>query len=410
MGTQSSTLRPPPDPARTALVDPKTGMLTRDGFWFLYLQFRAVQAAEGTAILEAVDSGTELALSPELRDLFKQQVSFLEAPPVITRADLEEVFKAVELTQSHGITEAQLEEVAQLGIVGDLASLLPRILDLERLMVLINDTSQFAGGGGTVLVGTHADRLAIDASTVGIGTVFFETDRTVFYIAVDAGSGLHKWVYASGVFSSTLSGIPTLGANDVNFLFGATDYLHLWRWTGAAWHFAPGDPGSGFIVAGSPVGGAWAACTGGSVTIATDAGGTTSVTTPNLTGEVFIKGGSPAGQQVATRPTWETASATEDDTHDHTYGGTTDPVGDHSHALNTFTNIWSLQTGATLFAETGVVSPTQDAGAHSHTYSGTTNNDTHNHTLTDANARLKVPSEANGGLPLRISLTWYIRL
>lgn len=414
MGTVTSSLRTIPDPARTQFVNPKTGMLTNDGFWALYLMFRQVQASEGTAILEAFDEGTETALSPQIADLFKTTVGYLESPPLVTKDDLTQIMANVALEQSLGITRSQLEEVETLAVIGDYTSLAPRISDLENLVAMINDASTFKStGGGAVLVGTHAARLLLDPGSYDFGTLFFETDRTVFYIVLDNGSGVHVWKYACGEYADVLANIPGgLGANDTGFLFGATDYLHLWRWAGAAWHFAPGDTGSGMIVATgngiAPFGGAWAFCDGSGATVATDAGGTTAVVTPNLTGEVFIKGGISVGQEVAVRATWEATAKTDDITHNHTYSGSTDGVGDHQHGIITLVNDFQLLTGGTAASLSNVA--TQNAGAHFHTItSQTTDDETHHHSLTNANAQLKVPSESNGGLPLRIGLGWYIR-
>lgn len=138
MGTQSSSLRPVPDPARTAIVDPKTGMLTTDGFWFLYLLFRGAQAAEGTAILEAIDAGTEGTLIPQIRDLFREQVSFLEAPPLVTKQQIEDTLSLGQFEQP-GVIGSQLEEVSRLSYIGDTTSLLQRLEALEKLVATIND-------------------------------------------------------------------------------------------------------------------------------------------------------------------------------------------------------------------------------------------------------------------------------
>ncbi len=406
MGTQSSSLRPPPDPARSALVDPKTGMLTHDGFWFLYLLFRGAQFAEGTAILEAIDTGTESTLTPAIQDLMRAQVSYLGDPPLVTKAQLEEVMKAVQLEQSQGVTQRQLEEVRTLGITEDPASILPRLLDLERLVAI---GEQFPTQQSLVLVGTHAQRLAYTPTEAG--QLWWETDRTVMYISADS-SGI-KWFYSSGTYSDVLANIPTdlVATTDVGFLFGSTDYWHTWRWAGTQWHYAPGDSGAGYIVAtiALPTGGAWGLCTGGAYSVTTDAGGLASVTTPDLTADVFIRGGVPLGQQAASRPTWEAAARTDGESaHTHAVSGTTDPVGDHAHTIAT-TPVSTAIPGAG--SPDVVTSPTGNAGAHDHTYGTISASGTvHSHPLSDANAQLKVPSDANGGVPLRISVYWYMRL
>lgn len=57
---------------------------------------------------------------------------------------------------------------------------------------------------------------------------------------------------------------PTLAVGDAGFLFYATDYQHLYRWSGTAWAYAPGDDGSGYFGFWSeaPTTGFWQLCDG----------------------------------------------------------------------------------------------------------------------------------------------------
>ena len=51
-----------------------------------------------------------------------------------------------------------------------------------------------------------------------------------------------QWVYLHGMYEAPLADIPAdLGELDGGFLFRATDYDRIWRWTGTAWERAPGE-------------------------------------------------------------------------------------------------------------------------------------------------------------------------
>lgn len=245
-----------------------------------------------------------------------------------------------------------------------------------------------SGTSGTspykVIEDTHAHRLAnYPAANYGVGQLFYETDRTVWYL-ITGVPGSQNWTYVGGIFTNSNGNIPgDLGANDAGFLFGNSTYEHTHYWTGAAWQFAPGDAGSRYIVSSSavPLGGAWALCNGGAVAVSNADGTTTNVTTPNLTGDVFLKGGTPGAQQAATTPTWAGGAKTDS-------GTTGISVAAHSQAS-------TFATGGAATADT--------TAGHSVTDPG------HQHGLSNANATLNAPSEANGGLPLRIALSWYMR-
>ncbi len=283
-----------------------------------------------------------------------------------------------------------------------------------------------------ILEGTHAERVDIDPNNLSAPhSLFYETDTGVTYISVGEIGSL-VWVYFSGVHYDVLASIPTtLGVDDEGYLFGATDYLHEWRWDGAAWHFAPGDPGSGYIVAGVdvPLGGLWAACTGAGVTVATDAGLTASITSPNLTGDVFIRGGTPAAQQAAARAKWEAAAVTDGRSLTNANQAlavsgtalTNSNESAHTHDVSVTSFSDTAVGGSDLRSVVG--SPTGPGTAHTHTISPDPHAHTitpdphthvvspnpHTHVLSDANAQLKPPSDTNGGVPLRISVAWYMR-
>jgi hypothetical protein len=249
-----------------------------------------------------------------------------------------------------------------------------------------------------VFVGTHAIRVGTSAAKDG--SLFYETDRTVLYVSV---SGV--WKYCAGAMAGTLSPDqkPTdLGADDVGFLFDSTDYLHTYRWSGSAWAFAPNDPGSAYIVAAggsAPLGGLWGACDGTTYNIASSTGTVTTAVSPDLSGGIFVMGGTYTGSRVvAARAKWEaTAKTADESTHTHDV----DPAGvDSAQSLSSVAVAAGTDHNVTPSTHThnvDVANTTSTAGA------------AHSHALNDTVSQLKVPNEANGGLPIRIALAWYIR-
>lgn len=82
---------------------------------------------------------------------------------------------------------------------------------------------------------THANRLALYATPTVLGSLFFETDRTVTYAVVNSLGSL-VWRYLGGVFVAAFAARPVdLGVNDSGFLFYATDQDTVYIWTGAAY-------------------------------------------------------------------------------------------------------------------------------------------------------------------------------
>lgn len=155
-----SDLRPPPDPSRIVFTDPPTGILTRDGFYFLLSLFKAAVRAEGTAILEAIDSGSEITVIPGLQDFAAKVAALAEATPGITKAQLEEIAKLLYLDAPAGVTLRQLEEVRRF-LDGDQGcDCCRRISELEKLIAAGGYESPAAaaaaplvtnGGGGQAL-------------------------------------------------------------------------------------------------------------------------------------------------------------------------------------------------------------------------------------------------------------------
>jgi hypothetical protein len=103
----------------------------------------------------------------------------------------------------------------------------------------LNVSNLLPGGaaGGIAIVGTHSDRLSLyPATKYPAGQLYYEIDRSVFYIVRNFGGGALTWTYASGMLSGPRASHPAdLGSADVGFLFNVSDYVHLVRWDGVAW-------------------------------------------------------------------------------------------------------------------------------------------------------------------------------
>lgn len=138
---------------------------------------------------------------------------------------------------------------------------------------------------------THANRASYPATNYSVGTVYYETDTTVSYMVQSPAAG-KAWLYYNGIYINTLANIPTyLGVNDKNFTFDASDYVHIWVWSGSAWNFALGS--SGLYAAGSYASfaapafvpaGLWHAADGGTYAVAQNDATLTNVVTPNVSG------------------------------------------------------------------------------------------------------------------------------
>ncbi len=134
---------------------------------------------------------------------------------------------------------------------------------------------------------THANRTNYPAANYPLGTTYFEIDRTNVTYVVQNVSGVNTWLFYNGIMVDVLANLPTLGVNDANFQFQASDFAHVWTWDGAAWHFAPGNS-SGYYTftnTGSPpVGGVWGKADGSTYTQSIDNATTISVVSANISG------------------------------------------------------------------------------------------------------------------------------
>jgi len=125
----------------------------------------------------------------------------------------------------------------------------------QLLEALRTSTPQFASG-------TNAQRGSTNAAIYPDGTIYYESDRKVFYIIIGK-----VFRYLAGEFQCQQFQIPTnLGVNDAGFIANVTDYQHVLLWDGSQFNWGPGDSGSGYVVSfpvGDPVPGTgWQACDG----------------------------------------------------------------------------------------------------------------------------------------------------
>ena len=277
----------------------------------------------------------------------------------------------------------------------DYASKIPALPDTSKLAELlatpIRDQLQATGiaplnlqsllpsiGTGTIIVDTHANRLAIyNLNSYPVGTLFYETDRTVIYVIINS-SGTLVWLFVagSGPMRGTLSPDtkPTdIGANDVNFRFYSTDYGNEYRWDGSVW-LLTSFPGPGFV--GSfriaPTIGLWQLCDGTVVTISnTDGTLSAGFTVPDYTTSPYLKLSTvtvvgPTAASGVTGSTTATNQATTATNQSNTTGITVD---DHS-VVDTL----AAGVGNAAFSTPGDAAHSVTDPGHNHTQNS------HNHT------------------------------
>lgn len=260
------------------------------------------------------------------------------------------------------------------------AALIPTLNDrIRKINLALAATSPdataapAAAAGGAVTAGTHAARLSAGVSA-GAGALWIETDRNDVVYQLEAGA----WHYVAGIYPRTQAQLvafaATLGPNDAGYLVNVTDYAHILQWGGAAWQWAPGEQGSGMLVAFAlaPTGNGWQACNGTTgVTYLKSDGTTGTLTVPNTASSAaYMKLG--AGYAAAiTAPTVPTISTP-------TLSGATDghalsvaEMPAHTHDLGSSGGITA--TAGTWHADNldyGNTQATTSAGSgntHSHT-------------------------------------------
>jgi hypothetical protein len=265
----------------------------------------------------------------------------------------------------------------------------------------------------------------LDLST-DLGFYFYNTDYRIM-TQLQSNSGVPYFGYRWGIREATLSQIPlTLNVLDAGYQFYASDYKHAYEWNGTGWGFSPMDSGSAYIVAGGPLafpGGNWAICDGSTVAVAIANGTTANVITPNLTGDIFLKGGTYTGnRQAATVAKWANNASTDgvNLSVSGNTGSTALATGNenlHTHNIQ----VINYNVAAGVDHTVSLVNAVTDPGTphnhsispdpHTHTVSGAITPDPHAHGLSNNNAVLLAPAEGanNGGLPLRMALQWYMR-
>jgi hypothetical protein len=185
-------------------------------------------------------------------------------------------------------------------------------LDALVTLALTRNPQRNPSLSSLVIEDTHSNRSLYPATSYSIGTLYWETDRTVWYLVALVG-GVNVWIYASGEFRDVQASLPSdLGVNDAGFLFQVSDYNHRLRWSGTIWGWAGGEIGSCYMqlfeVDPSPAAG-WHLYDGSTVNYLRSVGTLGSVTLPDLTSTAakaaYPKAGSAdAGPTAAIAPTF----------------------------------------------------------------------------------------------------------
>lgn len=261
--------------------------------------------------------------------------------------------------------------------------------------------------------------IVINGTTYPISAV---TSTTALTITGDAGTpgavsysvAAGQWLYVSGVSYSTLANIGTdYTLTDVGALWQVTDYGHLLEWAGTGWQWGPGEMGSAYILMGQPDGsqpnnGSWGLCDGSTYAVLGPTGVTSNITTRNLTGDVFIKGGAVGAPQAATVPTWQAGAKTDNAVTGITINNSTTGISVSVDSHGTAADTTVTGAGTRLTSPVTHTATVTDPG-HNHGITEPNAGAGSSHNLSNANAKLNAPSEANGGLPLRINVAWFIR-
>lgn len=283
---------------------------------------------------------------------------------------------------------------------------------LENSLNLLNDNTVHAG----VVEDLFENLVLYPAADYTLGSRYMVTGfrNTNLTGSVEYFTKLVKqaptWTLLSGIIYGNQNQIPNnFTINEAGVIFGVLDYGHQLVWNGTAWNFSPGDPGSKYFVdtpgtrPNGPVG-AWALCDGTAVNILQNDGTLALFTTPNCTtvgGEKTIVevGSAYTGTPVAAQvPTWQAGAKTDDESA-HTH-----PVPPESFSI-------TIGGGNIESGSSGLIFSVASPGTYTGSSAGTTTGpgSPHSHPLSNTNARLNAPSEANGGLGRRIVFTRYVR-
>jgi hypothetical protein len=381
----------------------RDGQMTRAWQWYFLEVFRDAQLAEDSAILQAMnaEASPDVNAAAQAALLSQQlQTGGAQAIEQLRRLD---VGAAMAGASASANTEQIRDALASMAAGVPVNPLHAKVSDIEILLATLLE-SQNGRPGSRIIADTHANKIKYPAGSYPNGW-YYETDRTVLYASINT-----EWKYVAGTMYGTLAPDtkPTdLGVLDTGFLFRAGDYEHAYVWQGipAAWRFAPGDPGSRYIVGAgnwtAPTGGLWALCDTTIVATAMDDGSLANVQTPELNTLAFLVGG--AAETFARPATTPTVGA----------GAKTETENAHTHN----TPIINTTTGgpnSTGIVTEGDIGPASIPSlGHSHNLfvpaTATSAGTAHFHAITAANLGLTAPSEATGGLPKRMVLYWYMR-
>lgn len=117
---------------------------------------------------------------------------------------------------------------------------------ISTTTTVVQKTTSGGGGGGAgsfsstgidVIQGTHIQRLAIYLpADQPLGSLYYETDRTVTYLNYATPSTSRVWLYLSGTMIGTFAGRPgDLTTYDSGFVYYASDRDLYYRWNGTTW-------------------------------------------------------------------------------------------------------------------------------------------------------------------------------
>jgi hypothetical protein len=393
-----------PPPLREPVFGPG-GQMTRAWQWYFLEVFRDAQMAEDTAVLQAMNAEASPDVDAAAQAALLSQQLQTGGPEALERLRHFEAGSALVGSAASPNTE-QLRDALALMAAG--VPVNPLHAELADMRVLLATMMEMQNGrpGSRIIADTHARKVMYPATSYPNGW-YYETDRTVLYASINT-----DWKYVAGTMFGTLAPDtkPTdLGVLDTGFLFRAGDYEHAYVWQGipAAWRFAPGDPGSRYIVGAgnwtSPTGGLWALCDTSIVQSAMPDGSLAAVQTPELNTLAFLVGGAAeTTARVATAPTLAGSPQTETEAaHTHLFPTITSSTGGPD-------SFGSINVGD---GSSGTASVPSNGHIHNFTFPPTPSGagSAHFHAITAANLGLQAPSEALGGLPKRMVLYWFMR-
>lgn len=223
---------------------------------------------------------------------------------------------------------------------------------------------------GGIIQGEHKTRILQYNPSACKGCLFYETDRTVWYI-----SDGFAWRYTSGSMTCALTAIPTdLDIYDVGFKLHTTTYNHRHYWDGSAWKFD--DDSSGYIGLWviSP-GTGWKLCNGSGTFIYEKADCTTSTATvPDATVGEYLKMGASYGSSVQSivNPSVSGLSASSSSAGTPTGNLSSDSAGTPGGSIGTPNSVANYTAGAVVNLATG---------GHVHNFFGTPMSN-HSHSFT----------------------------